>query len=80
MVRVASPQRLLMRVWERGVGETRACGTGAVAAVAAGFAQGLTAPEVQVRLAGGEIQVKLESDTSWITGPARLVYRGEWPD
>ncbi len=79
MVKVESPRRLSMRVWERGVGETRACGTGAVAATAAGLAQGLTVGEVEVSLAGGNARVKLEGGTSWITGPARLVYRGEWP-
>ena len=80
MAKVESPQRLSMRVWERGVGETRACGTGAVAAAVAGLAQSLTREEVQVGLAGGDAQVKLAEGTSWITGPARLVYRGEWPD
>lgn len=78
MAKVDSPGRISMRVWERGVGETSACGTGAVAAAAAGLAQGLTGEEVEVRLAGGSARVELESGTSWITGPARLVYRGEW--
>ena len=79
MVRVDSPGEISMRVWERGVGETSACGTGAVAAVAAGLAQGLTRERVEVNLVGGTAQVALEDGTSWITGPARLVYRGEWP-
>lgn len=78
MAVVDSPGRISMRVWERGVGETAACGTGAVAAAAAGFAQRLTRQEVEVRLRGGGAQVKLEDGASWITGPARLVYRGEW--
>ena len=78
MAVVDSPRRISMRVWERGVGETAACGTGAVAAAAAGLAQGLTSNEVEVRLTGGPARVRLESGTSWITGPARLVYRGEW--
>lgn len=80
MVKVESRRRLSLRVWERGVGETRACGTGAVAAAAAGLAQGLTGEKVEVRLVGGAAQVTLEEGTSWITGPARLVYRGKWPD
>ena len=79
MARVDSPGGISMRVWERGVGETNACGTGAVAAAAAGLAQGLTREKVEVRLVGGTAQVTLEGGTSWITGPARLVYRGEWP-
>ena len=78
MAVIESPDRLSMRVWERGVGETAACGTGAVAAAAAGRSQGLTGDEVQVALSGGTAQVKLEESTSWITGPARLVYSGEW--
>lgn len=75
---VDSPRQISMRVWERGVGETAACGTGAVATAAAGAAQGLTRNEVEVRLTGGPARVRLENGTSWITGPARLVYRGEW--
>ena len=78
VVRVESPGRLSMRVWERGVGETAACGTGAAAAAAAGVAQGLTRSEVQVSLRGGRATVKIDEETSWITGPARLVFRGEW--
>ncbi len=78
IVSLDSPGRLSMRVWERGVGETDACGTGAVAAAAAGHAQGLTRRRVEVSLRGGVAGVELGQDTSWITGPARLVYRGEW--
>ena len=79
MVRVESPDRLSLRVWERGVGETQACGTGAVAAVAAAAAEGLSGREARVSLAGGEAQVRLERGTSWISGPARFVFEGEWP-
>lgn len=80
MVRVDSPRRMSIRVWERGVGETSACGTGAVAAAAAGLARGITGEQVEVRLVGGAARVTLEGETSWITGPARLVFQGEWPD
>lgn len=78
VVRVESPGRVSMRVWERGVGETAACGSGAVAAAAAGVAQGLTRSEVEVNLRGGAAAVRIDEETSWITGPARLVFRGEW--
>lgn len=78
MAVVDSPDQLSMRVWERGVGETAACGTGAVAAAAAGLSQGLTGEEVEVKLRGGTAEVVLERGTSWITGPARLVYEGKW--
>lgn len=77
---VRSPGLLELRVWERGVGETLACGTGAVAAAAAARADGLTGSETTVRLPGGDLKVVLDTDTTWITGPATFVYEGEWRD
>jgi len=70
------PDRIDLRVWERGVGETLACGTGAVAAVAAAHARGLTGESVTVRLPGGELRVELVDGCAWIEGPARVVYAG----
>lgn len=67
-----------MRVHERGVGETRSCGTGAVAAaVAAAHAAGTPGGTWVVRVPGGRLQVALDGDTSRLTGPAVLVAEGE---
>ena len=72
------PSELTMRVWERGVGETLACGTGAcAAAVAAVRLGGLTSP-VTVHLTGGDLEVAVDDDLEvTMTGPAQELYRGE---
>jgi diaminopimelate epimerase len=65
---------LTMRVWERGVGETEACGTGSVAAAAALFSLGRVGRKVTVRQPGGEVEVELRSDgMAILTGPSRRV-------
>ncbi len=68
-----------LRVWERGVGETLACGTGACAAVVAGRRLGLLDEKVKVHLPGGELVVtwKGGSEPVWMAGPANRVYEGE---
>jgi diaminopimelate epimerase len=76
-VRIADRSLLEMRVWERGVGETLACGSGMVAAVAAAHHLGLVDEVVKVRVPGGEGEVALTDDTSWLTGPALYVFGGE---
>ncbi|MBI5158213.1 MAG: diaminopimelate epimerase [Acidimicrobiia bacterium] len=73
---VVDTRHLALRVWERGVGETLACGTGAAAAVAAAHAGGLTDPSVTVRLPGGDLEVEILEGVAWIEGPARVVYAG----
>ncbi len=67
-----------LRVFERGVGETLACGTGACAAVAVGRRQGLLEPEVRVDLPGGRAQVAWPGPGRpvWLTGPAITVFSG----
>ena len=69
-----------MRVWERGSGETLACGTGACAVAAACALNGLTEDEVTVKLLGGDLQIKWdrEKNTVYMTGPAEVVFDGEW--
>ncbi len=62
--------RLTMRVWERGVGETQACGTGACAAAAAARAWGLADEHVVVHQPGGDLRVNLTGETVVLTGPA----------
>ena len=69
-----------MRVWERGSGETLACGTGACAVAVACALNGLTEDEVTVKLLGGDLQIKWdrEKNTVYMTGPAEVVFGGEW--
>lgn len=69
-----------MRVWERGSGETLACGTGACAVAVACALNRLTEDEVTVKLLGGDLQIKWdrEKNTVYMTGPAEVVFDGEW--
>ncbi len=71
---------LRMRVWERGSGVTKACGTGACAAVAAAVKKGYvkSGEYVTVRLDGGNLKIKVNGDGSvFMTGPAEFVYEGD---
>jgi diaminopimelate epimerase len=69
--------RIRMRVWERGAGETMACGTGASAAVVAASLHGFTGKKVVVGLLGGELVVEWNEDNHvWMTGPAVEVFEG----
>ena len=76
---VVNPSQIRLRVYERGVGETKACGTGACAAVVSGIQQGLLSREVQVSLPGGKLTISWPDDQSsvWMTGPATQVFDGE---
>ncbi|WP_213687526.1 diaminopimelate epimerase [Acinetobacter sp. WY4] len=66
-----------LRVYERGVGETLACGTGACAAAISGMRRGLLSSKVEVELAGGKLQIEWkEGDVVWMTGPTATVYEG----
>lgn len=78
---VLSPERVRMRVWERGAGETLACGTGACATAVACALQGKTNRAVTVELLGGPLHIHWqESDNHVImTGPAEFVFDGVWP-
>jgi len=81
-VQTLGPDRLRMRVWERGSGVTMACGTGACASVAAAVGKGLCPADapVAVLLDGGELTVTVAPDrTVHMTGPAAFVYEGEIP-
>ena len=79
-VQVISPEKLRMRVWERGVGETWACGTGACAAVVAAVLNGYSQPgeDVTVSLNGGNLTINWpgEGQAVQMTGPAEFVYQG----
>ncbi|MBE5951439.1 MAG: diaminopimelate epimerase [Lachnospiraceae bacterium] len=79
-IELAGKDELKMRVWERGSGETLACGTGACASAYAAMLNGYTGQEVLVHLLGGDLQIRLDEETGHIfmTGPAVTVYEGEW--
>ena len=78
-IRVVNPSTIKMRVWERGSGETMACGTGACAAVVAAVANGLCEKgrDITVRVKGGELIVHYTDGGVTLTGDAKLVYTGE---
>jgi len=76
-MQIVDRRHILLRVFERGVGETRACGTGACAAAAIGRRRGLLDEEVRVDLPGGAVQVTWrEQGPIWLTGPAMRVFDG----
>jgi diaminopimelate epimerase len=78
LVRVTGPGAVQMRVYERGSGETRSCGTGAVAAAAAAaYAAGQEQGSWQVSVPGGQLGVELADGRSWLSGPAVIVAEGE---
>jgi diaminopimelate epimerase len=78
-MQVINSNQIRLRVFERGVGETQACGTGACAAVVSGIQRGLLAREVKVLLLGGELTISWPQDTEsvWMTGPTEQVFDGE---
>jgi diaminopimelate epimerase len=75
-VKVISENEVSVRVWERGAGETLACGTGACACAVAGVLNNKTSNEVKVRLKGGDLDIKWNRTNNHIfkTGPAEFVY------
>lgn len=76
---VTDPTHISMRVWERGSGETRACGTGACATVVAAVLQGLTEREVTVTLPGGDLEIEWGDDGHvYMKGPAETVFTGRY--
>ena len=79
--RVESRGVIRMRVWERGCGETMACGTGACAVLAAAAVNGLADRSAVIRLNGGELEVAWDEKTGhlFMTGPAAFVFDGELP-
>ncbi|HXH01869.1 MAG TPA: diaminopimelate epimerase [Candidatus Competibacteraceae bacterium] len=76
-MQILAPDHIRLRVFERGVGETLACGTGACAAVVAGRLQGRLAERVRVQLAGGELSIAWDgAGPVLMTGPATRVFEG----
>ena len=76
--RILSPEKIRMRVWERGAGETMACGTGACATLAASAAIGLTGPKAELVLNGGSLMIEWDRESNHIyqEGPAEFVFDG----
>ena len=78
---IVNRNRVNMRVWERGTGETLACGTGCCATVVACVLNGLTDTTVTVKVLGGEILIEWDREANlvYMTGPATTVFEGEFP-
>jgi len=79
-MQVVDRANIRLRVWERGVGETLACGTGACAAGVAGIRRGLLDSTVRVQTRGGELTIRWDGpgEPVLMTGPATTVFEGEW--
>ena len=75
-VELEENDRIKVRVWERGVGETQASGTGSAAAAFAARAAHDLGDAVTVALPGGELLIEFDEAGAWMTGPAAIVYRG----
>jgi diaminopimelate epimerase len=76
-VDVKDKSHIVVRVWERGAGETLACGTGACASVVASIVNGFTETLVEVTLPGGRLNIEWKDDSIFMEGPAEEVFRGE---
>ena len=77
-VQIISPAEVRQRTWERGAGETLACGTGASAVCVAGVLNGVTAKKILNHLSGGDLELEWADDGNvYMTGPAVEVFSGE---
>lgn len=79
-ITVHQPTEITMRVWERGAGQTLACGTGACASVVSSVLNGRTERNVLVHLKGGDLFIEWDEETGcvYMSGPAEEVFQGEW--
>ena len=81
IARVIGEDRLEARVWERGIGETLACGSGACAIMVASKILGFTRRRVDIHLPGGVLNAEWNGDGEVVLGgPAEIVFEGKWPD
>jgi diaminopimelate epimerase len=81
VLRMLAPGHAEMRVWERGVGETLSCGSGASAAMVAARLLGLAGDALELRVPGGVLHLEWRGEGDVIlTGPVEEVFRGVWPD
>ena len=78
-VEIVDKENINMRVWERGAGETLACGTGACATAVACNINGLTTKHVNIELLGGKLEIEWNTEDNhiYMTGPAITVFEGE---
>ena len=80
VVRVVNRRQIEAHVWERGAGETLACGTGACAIAVAARLQGYVDDNVAVKLPGGTLEIEWTgSGDVFLSGPAETIFTGEWP-
>ena len=79
-INIVDKNNIKMRVWERGAGETLACGTGACASAVASYLNGYTERNVNVELLGGKLEIELNEEDNhvYMTGPATFVFDGEF--
>lgn len=77
-MQIISPENIRLRIYERGVGETEACGSGACAAVVSGILQNKLASKVKVTMPGGDLTIEWNGNNEpvWMTGPAEEVFEG----
>ena len=81
IARVINRKEIVVRTWERGVGETLACGSGACAVAVAAQLHDYADNNIKIKLLGGTLQLEWDGDGEVLmTGPAETVFRGEWPD
>jgi diaminopimelate epimerase len=80
-IEIAARDRIRQRTWERGTGETLACGSGACAVAVASMLRGVVDRKVRIELRGGELTIGWanKSASVFMTGPAATVYTGLWP-
>jgi diaminopimelate epimerase len=80
-IEVVSRDLIRQRTWERGTGETLACGSGACAVAVSSMLRGVVDREIEIELRGGTLQIAWADNNSsvWMTGPAATVFTGEWP-
>ncbi len=76
-MQIVDSHAVRLRVWERGAGETLACGTGACAAVVSGIRRGILQSPVAVSTRGGTLSIAWDGGPVWMTGPATPVFEGE---
>jgi len=81
VVRVVNRKQIEARVWERGVGETLACGSGACAIAVAAQLKGYTDHKVDIKFRGGTLEVEWNgAGEAFLSGPAEIVFTGEWSE